>query len=68
MVFAMVFSTLAAYSLSRFRFPGSDVFSNTILATQMIPAIMYLIPIYIMFVKFTLMTGIPVKGTYWTIS
>ena len=33
----------------------------------MIPAIMYLIPIYIMFVKFTMMTGIPVKGTYWGI-
>ena len=67
MCIAMVFSTLAAYSLSRFRFPGSDLFSNTLLATQMIPAIMYLIPIYIMFVKFTMMTGIPVKGTYWGI-
>jgi multiple sugar transport system permease protein len=64
MFFAMILATFAAYSLSRFRFPGSDFFSNAILATQMIPMIMYLIPIYIMFVKFTLMTGIPVKGTY----
>ena len=64
MVLAMIFSTLAAYALSRFKFPGSDLFSNTILATQMIPAIMYLIPLYIMFVKFTGLTGIPVKGTY----
>jgi multiple sugar transport system permease protein len=64
MFFAMIFSTLAAYALSRFRFPGSDLFSNGILATQMIPAIMYLIPLYIMFVKFTLLTGVPVKGTY----
>jgi multiple sugar transport system permease protein len=64
MVLAMIFSTLAAYSLSRFKFPGSDLFSNTILATQMIPAIMYLIPLYIMFVKFTVLTGVPVKGTY----
>jgi len=67
MIIAMIFSTLAAYSLSRFRFPGSDLFSNGILATQMIPAIMYLIPIYIMFVKITMMTGIPIKGTYWGI-
>ncbi len=65
MLFAMVFSTLAAYALSRFRFPGTDLFSNSILATQMIPAIMYLIPLYIMFVKFTLLTGIPVKGTFY---
>jgi len=64
MFFAMILATFAAYSLSRFRFPGSDFFSNAILATQMIPMIMYLIPIYIMFVRFTLMTGIPVKGTY----
>ncbi|MDD5383067.1 MAG: carbohydrate ABC transporter permease, partial [Candidatus Margulisbacteria bacterium] len=64
MLFAMIFATFAAYSLSRFRFPGSDLFSNAILATQMIPMIMYLIPIYIMFVKFTMMSGIPVKGTY----
>ena len=65
MVMAMIFSTLAAYALSRFRFPGSDFFSNAILATQMIPAIMYLIPLYIMFVRFTVMSGIPIKGTYW---
>ncbi|MFA5113471.1 MAG: carbohydrate ABC transporter permease [Candidatus Margulisiibacteriota bacterium] len=65
MVLAMIFSTLAAYALSRFKFPGADFFSNTILATQMIPAIMYLIPLYIMFVKLTVMTGIPIKGTYW---
>jgi len=64
MVFAMIFATFAAYALSRFRFPGSDLFSNAILATQMIPMIMYLIPIYIMFVKFTTLTGIPVKGTF----
>ncbi|MFH1387385.1 MAG: carbohydrate ABC transporter permease [bacterium] len=65
MILAMIFSTMAAYALSRFRFPGSDFFSNTILATQMIPAIMYLIPLYIMFVKITLLTGIPIKGSYW---
>jgi multiple sugar transport system permease protein len=64
MIFAMIFATFAAYALSRFRFPGSDLFSNAILATQMIPMIMYLIPIYIMFVRFTIMTNIPVKGTY----
>ncbi|MDI6731879.1 MAG: carbohydrate ABC transporter permease [Candidatus Margulisbacteria bacterium] len=64
MFFAMVFATFAAYALSRFKFPGADLFSNATLATQMIPMIMYLIPIYIMFVKFTMMTGIPVKGTF----
>lgn len=64
-VIAMTLSTLAAYALSRFKFPGSDLFSNAILATQMIPALMYLIPLYIMFIKFTMLTGLPVKGTFW---
>jgi len=61
---AMILATLAAYSLSRFRFPGSKQFSLGILATQMIPAIMYLIPIYITFVKITEFTGIQLKGTF----
>ncbi len=64
MVIAMIFATMAAYAFSRFRFPGADLFGNLILATQMIPAIMYLIPLYIMFVKFNEVTGIPLKGTF----
>ena len=66
-LFAMILATLAAYSLSRFAFPGSKQFSLGILATQMIPAIMYLIPIYITFVKITDFTGIPIKGTHYGI-
>lgn len=65
MLIAMIFATLAAYSLARFNFPGNNFFSIGVLATQMIPAIMYLIPIYIMFTKFTLWTGVPMKGTYF---
>ncbi|OGC03895.1 ABC transporter permease [candidate division WOR-1 bacterium RIFOXYA12_FULL_43_27] len=67
MVFSMIFATLAAYALARFDFPGSKLFSVTILATQMVPGIMFLIPIYSMFVKFTETTGIPFKGTYYGI-
>lgn len=65
MLLAMIFATLAAYALARFNFPGSNFFSIGVLATQMIPAIMYLIPLYIMFTKFTLLTGVPMKGTYF---
>ncbi|MFA4906432.1 MAG: carbohydrate ABC transporter permease [Candidatus Margulisiibacteriota bacterium] len=67
MVFAMVFATLAAYALSRFDFPGSKSFSMIILATQMVPGIMFLIPTYSNFVKLTEMTGFPIKGTYYGI-
>jgi len=67
MFFSMIFATLAAYSVSRFEFPGVKLFSMTILATQMVPGIMFLIPIYSMFVKFTAVTGIPFRGTYYGI-
>ena len=66
-VFAMIFATMAAYALARFNFPGAKLLSMAILATQMVPGMMFLIPIYSNFVKFTEMTGIPIKGTYWGI-
>ena len=64
MIISMVLASLAAYSLSRFNFPGSTFFGTSILTTQMIPGLMFLIPIYLMFVKFTEATGIKMIGTY----
>jgi len=61
---AMVLATLAGYSLSRFRFFGKRVINDSILATQMIPGIMFLIPIYLMFVKFHEITRIQLIGTF----
>jgi len=66
-ILAMALATLAAYSLSRFRFPGNKQFSLGILATQMIPALMYLIPLYVTFFKITQFTNIPITGTYYGI-
>ncbi len=63
MLFSMLLATITAYALVRFRFPGRTLFSTSILATQMVPGIMFLIPLYIMFVKIYLLTGIPIKGT-----
>ena len=64
-IFAMILSTLAAYALSRFDFPGSRFFSMAILATQMVPGIMFLIPTYSNFVLVTDVTGFPIKGTFY---
>jgi len=64
MLFAMILATLASYSLVRFSFPGNKFFGVSILATQMIPQIMYLIPIFIMFKWVNDVTGISVKGTH----
>ncbi len=64
MLFAMILATLASYALVRFNFPGNKVFGVSILATQMIPQIMYLIPIFIMFKWISDVSGISVQGTH----
>jgi len=63
-VISMLLATITAYALVRFQFPGNRAISTAILSTQMIPGVMTLIPIYIMFIKFAQITGIPIKGTY----
>ncbi|MDR1997314.1 MAG: ABC transporter permease subunit [Candidatus Margulisbacteria bacterium] len=62
--FSMVLATITAYALVRFDFPGSRFLSTAVLSTQMIPGVMMLIPVYIMFIKITEVTGIPLKGTF----
>lgn len=42
-------SVLAAYSLSRFKIPGKQIFLFAILATQFIPLIVNVIPFFVMF-------------------
>lgn len=65
MAISMVLASLAGYALARFRFWGKDVFGISILATQMIPGIMFLVPLYVLFTKVSQATGIRIVGTYW---
>lgn len=64
MLIAMTLATMTAYALVRFRFPGVAIFSSSILITQMIPAILYLIPLFMLFNMIKDSTGIMIKGTY----
>jgi multiple sugar transport system permease protein len=43
---SLVFSALAGYGASRFKFPGKGAFLTFLLVTQMFPSIMLLIPFY----------------------
>lgn len=52
---AVSFAAFAGYSLSRFRFPGRMLVGVMILATQMIPGIAILIPLYVLFSKLHLL-------------
>lgn len=44
---ALSFASLAGYSLARFRFRGREAFGMGILATQMMPAVLFLVPLFI---------------------
>jgi multiple sugar transport system permease protein len=64
-LFAALFSTMAGYAMARFRFKGADAYSYGTMATQMIPGIMFLLPIYMMFMWIKENIGLPMINTYW---
>ena len=47
----LVCSTLAAYALARFRFPGRKILYQTIIVMLLIPIQAYVIPLYLMLAK-----------------
>jgi multiple sugar transport system permease protein len=57
------FSALAAYALARYRFPGADAYSITVLATQLIPGTLFFIPLFLTFMWVKRNLGIPLVGS-----
>jgi multiple sugar transport system permease protein len=55
---------LAAYAISRYRFSGRGVFSLTVLSTQMFPGILFLLPLFIIYVNLERAIGIQLYGSY----
>jgi multiple sugar transport system permease protein len=55
---------LAAYAISRYRFSGRGVFSLTVLATQMFPGILFLLPLFVIYVNLERALGIQLYGSY----
>lgn len=49
---ALGVATFAGYALARFSFPLKEAFGMSVLATQLIPGILFLIPVYVMFIAF----------------
>jgi len=53
-VTGVALASTAGYSFSRFRFPGRSFWLGTVLTTQMFPATMLLLPLYVMLAKLRL--------------
>ncbi|MGO2586056.1 MAG: carbohydrate ABC transporter permease [Brachybacterium tyrofermentans] len=62
-VFSVGVATLAAYAVSRWRFRGRGPFMTTVLSTQMFPGVLFLLPLYLIFVNIDATFGIPLVGT-----
>jgi multiple sugar transport system permease protein len=62
-VASVLIALLAAYALSRYRFAGRKTFSVVVLSTQMFPGILFLLPLFVIFVNISNTIGINLYGS-----
>ena len=63
-VVAVLLATFAGYAISRFEFRGRKIFSLAVLSTQMFPGILFLLPLYLIYVNVGQAIGISLYGSY----
>lgn len=56
-VFSVLVAIFAAYAISRYRFFGRRVFTGAVLSTQMFPGILFLLPLFLIFVNIDKLLG-----------
>ncbi|MFD3657339.1 carbohydrate ABC transporter permease [Streptomyces sp. 24-1644] len=62
-VLSVVIAVFAAYAVSRYTFRGKRVFTVTVLSTQMFPGILFLLPLFLIYVNIGNATGIALFGS-----
>ncbi|MFJ9951280.1 carbohydrate ABC transporter permease [Kitasatospora sp. NPDC091207] len=62
-VLSVLVAILAAYAVSRYRFRGRRMFTVTVLSTQMFPGILFLLPLFLIFVNVGNATGVALYGS-----
>ena len=60
---SVLVATFAAYAVSRYRFRGRRVFTLVVLSTQMFPGILFLLPLFLIFVSIGNATGVTLLGS-----
>src|SRR5215211_3919494 len=63
-VFSVTVAIFAAYAISRYRFAGRRAFSVTVLSTQMFPGILFVLPLFLIFVNVGNATGLVLYGSH----
>jgi multiple sugar transport system permease protein len=60
---SVLIAIFASYAVSRYRFKGRGVFTTTVLSTQMFPGVLFLLPLYLIFININQTFGIQLAGT-----
>ena len=61
---AVALASLSGFSLAYFRFRGSATYGIAVIATQLLPGIMFLLPVYLIFREVSLATGVQLIDTH----
>jgi multiple sugar transport system permease protein len=62
-VLSVIIAIFASYAVSRWRFRGRNIFTTTVLATQMFPGVLFLLPLFLIFVNINNTFGVQLVGT-----
>lgn len=62
-VLALIIAIFASYAISRYTFRGRTLFSTTVLSTQMLPGVLFLLPLFLIFVNINTNFDIQLVGT-----
>jgi multiple sugar transport system permease protein len=62
-VLSLIIAIFASYAISRYNFRGRSVFSTTVLSTQMLPGVLFLLPLFLIFVNINTNFGVQLVGT-----
>lgn len=62
-VLSLIIAIFAAYAVSRYTFRGRSLFSGAVLSTQMLPGVLFLLPLFLIFVNINTNFGVQLVGT-----
>lgn len=62
-VLSVIIAIFASYAISRYTFRGRALFSTTVLSTQMLPGVLFLLPLFLIFVNINTNFGVQLVGT-----
>ena len=61
-VLSVTIAVFAAYAISRYTFRGREIFRMAVLSTQMFPGILFLLPLFLIYINIGQATGIRLNG------